>query len=403
MMKGPINKVRVLDQFFKFTEDKKFIRWVLLPDEELNQYWRTYQELNPDDVQPIETARQLVAQLRSKKEEINAETVLSLYAEILSKTTTRKKSFHLSLRGFMRYAAVAAIFFATGIFSYYLIDQKSPGLVILSNTEIASLDDARLILSGGKNIPLTEKESVIEYKSGGNIVINNRDTVKAEVKQSAQEINQLVVPYGKNSFVTLADGTQVYLNAGSRLIYPSYFEGKVREVILFGEAYFNVAPMTDKPFIVQTSEINVEVLGTQFNLSAYASDKTIETVLVEGKVKITENNRKLFKKGYVLNPNELATFNRETLETTIRTVDVSNYVTWHEGYMNFESVDLSRIVKRIERYYNINIRLDDPMLGQLKITGKLKLKEEIDNLLQVIASAASLDLIKINDNYYVLK
>lgn len=230
MMKGPINKVRVLDQFFKFTEDKKFIRWVLLPDEELNQYWRTYQELNPDDVQPIETARQLVAQLRSKKEEINAETVLSLYAEILSKTTTRKKSFHLSLRGFMRYAAVAAIFFATGIFSYYLIDQKSPGLVILSNTEIASLDDARLILSGGKNIPLTEKESVIEYKSGGNIVINNRDTVKAEVKQSAQEINQLVVPYGKNSFVTLADGTQVYLNAGSRLIYPSYFEGKVRDV-----------------------------------------------------------------------------------------------------------------------------------------------------------------------------
>lgn len=392
-----------MDQFFKFTEDKKFIRWVLLPDEELNQYWRTYQELNPDDVQPIETARQLVAQLRSKKEEINAETVLSLYAEILSKTTTRKKSFHLSLRGFMRYAAVAAIFFATGIFSYYLIDQKSPGLVILSNTEIASLDDARLILSGGKNIPLTEKESVIEYKSGGNIVINNRDTVKAEVKQSAQEINQLVVPYGKNSFVTLADGTQVYLNAGSRLIYPSYFEGKVREVILFGEAYFNVAPMTDKPFIVQTSEINVEVLGTQFNLSAYASDKTIETVLVEGKVKITENNRKLFKKGYVLNPNELATFNRETLETTIRTVDVSNYVTWHEGYMNFESVDLSRIVKRIERYYNINIRLDDPMLGQLKITGKLKLKEEKDNLLQVIASAASLDLIKINDNYYVLK
>lgn len=392
-----------MDQFLKFTEDKKFIRWVLLPDEELNQYWRTYQELNPDDAQPIETARRLVAQLRSKKEEINAETVLSLYTEILSKTTTRKKSFYLSFRGFMRYAAVATIFFATGIFSYYLIDQKSPGLVILSNTEIASLDDARLILSGGKNIPLTEKESVIEYKSGGNIVINNRDTVKAEVKQTAQEINQLVVPYGKNSFVTLADGTQVYLNAGSRLIYPSYFEGKVREVILFGEAYFNVAPMTDKPFIVQTSEINVEVLGTQFNLSAYASDKTIETVLVEGKVKITENNRKLFKKGYVLNPNELASFNRETLETTIRTVDVSNYVTWHEGYMNFESVDLSRIVKRIERYYNINVRLDDPMLGQLKITGKLKLKEEKDNLLQVIASAASLDLIKINDNYYVLK
>jgi ferric-dicitrate binding protein FerR (iron transport regulator) len=216
-------------------------------------------------------------------------------------------------------------------------------------------------------------------------------------------LNQLVVPFGKNSSIRLPDGTIASLNAGSRLIYPSKFEGKNREVYLIGEGFFEVSHNADMPFIVKTSDLQVEVLGTKFNLSAYPSDSFIETVLVEGKVKLIENAFQIVKGNFVLEPNQLASYNRENAETKIAHVDVRNYVAWHHGYLNFESSDLSRIVKKLERYYNIQIRLGDPMLGSRTISGKLKLKEEIDGVLTALASTASAELVKINESIYVVK
>jgi ferric-dicitrate binding protein FerR (iron transport regulator) len=128
----------------------------------------------------------------------------------------------------------------------------------------------------------------------------------------------------------------------------------------------------------------------------------IETVLVEGKVKINPKGFQLLKNNYTLDPNQLAAYNRTSAETKITNVDVSNYVSWHNGFLNFNSSDLSRIVKKLERYYNIKIILDDPMLGIRSITGKLHLKDEKEYVLKVLAKTASADLKKINETTYVL-
>ena len=114
-------------------------------------------------------------------------------------------------------------------------------------------------------------------------------------------------------------------------------------------------------------------------------------------------HRGTFKKEFILKPNYLATFNRETLVTTSRQVDANQYVTWHKGILNFQSTDLNNIIIKVERYYNIKVLLDNPTLGTRSITGKLMLKEEKEAVLEVLASTARVELHKIDENTYRFK
>jgi ferric-dicitrate binding protein FerR (iron transport regulator) len=270
-------------------------------------------------------------------------------------------------------------------------------------TELQPTGNAQLILGNGENIQMAEKESEIIYESNGKIVINKKDTVQSDFNNQAQNVNQLIVPFGKNASVKLPDGSVAYLNAGSRLIYPSVFENKKREVLLIGEGFFDVAHNDDIPFIVRTSEIEVEVLGTEFNVSAYPSDNVVETVLVNGKVKVRRSGFHLINSEYTLEPNQRAAYNRQKSETKITSVDVMNYISWHEGYLNFETSDLNRIIKKLERYYDVQIILADPVLGIRTISGKLKLEEDKESVFKVLAKTASVQLQKINDSTYEMR
>ena len=111
----------------------------------------------------------------------------------------------------------------------------------------------------------------------------------------------------------------------------------------------------------------------------------------------------IYKKDFVLKPNDLATFDRETLVTTSRQVDASQYVAWHKGVLNFQSTDLNNIIIKVERYYNIKLLLENPILGTRSITGKLMLKEDKERVLEVLASTARVDLYKIDGNTYRFK
>ena len=213
-------------------------------------------------------------------------------------------------------------------------------------------------------------------------------------------MNQLIIPYGKTSEVILSDGTKVFLNAGSRLVFPENFKGKTREVFLIGEAYFDVKHDQNHPFIVQLSDLRVKVLGTKFNISAYAADNVIETVLAEGKVAMERNNAGLFERATELVPDQMASFDRTTKETNVKAVNVNNYTLWTKGLLQFENTDLNRITKRLERYYNIKIEFAQPLLGGLRISGKLELKEDQDEICNRIARAASVNIVKKGKSLY---
>ncbi len=394
-----------MDKFLKYFEDQQFVRWVLKPDQKLDDYWQDYIKSNSSEKKQIELARLLILQLRSKKEHNSETEAIELFSEIVQKLGPRNKKTVIRRIGLavLKYAAVGILFFSLGIAVYYYQNTNQFDGISEQLGLVQDHNNSQLILGDGKNVSIIEKESEIEYQANGNIVINNQDTVHAVSGSQKQELNQLVVPNGKNSSIKLSDGTVAFINAGSRLVYPSFFEGKKREVFLFGEGFFEVAHNTDMPFIVKTVELEIEVLGTKFNVSAYPSDNIIETVLVEGKVRIKESGFQFMKNEYILNPNQRAAYNRKNSEVNISQVDVMNYVAWHEGYLNFEASALNRITKKLERYYNIKIQLSEPMLGMRTITGKLKLNEETESVLKVLANTASAELVKLNESTYVIK
>jgi len=394
-----------MDGFLRYFENEKFVHWIYNPDQELNEYWDDWFQNHPEERKEAEFARLILTQLQSRKDKVKSEEVISLYSRIVGKLSNPKPK-NRTLRLFvplMRYAAIALIFLSLGILLKNYLSQNKYVSHEQLITAIQGSPDVQLILADGRKIAMNSKESSIVYSTKGKIVINQKDTIDSKSQSEEAEMNQLIIPYGKNSSIRLPDGTLAYLNAGSKLIYPTVFGGKTREVILLGEGYFEVAHNPEQPFVVKINDLSVVALGTVFNILAYPADKIIETVLVQGQVVLRDNSFNVFKKDFVLKPNDLATFDSETLVTTSRQVDASQYVAWHKGILNFQSTDLNNIIIKVERYYNIKLLLENPTLGTRSITGKLMLKEEKERVLEVLASTARLELYKIDDNTYRLK
>ena len=175
------------------------------------------------------------------------------------------------------------------------------------------------------------------------------------------EINTVIEasPKGKRVVLSLADGTQVWLNSESRLIYSKDFNtGKTREVYLEGEAFFDVAHDKKRPFIVTTAGINVKVLGTSFNVKSYPNDGMIETTLVNGSIQLgfVDSNVGQRTPETTLLPNQRAIFDKESHKITIvNKLVVNEYSDWREGKLYFEDKPLNEVLNMLERWYNVKI------------------------------------------------
>lgn len=395
-----------MEHLSKYIENKNFILWVFQPDEELDNWWNQFEINHPEEKRNILLARKVLLKFRTRNKELNEEEKIVLFAHVLKlveEQESSKKSRNF-VGAFLRYAAVALLFFTIGALLFYKKDQFNPQFISQKLSKPIPENTAKLIRANGDDILLNHEKSVLKYQADGKLVVDN-DTIRNINYNPEKEMamNQLIIPYGKTSELQLPDGTQVFLNAGSRLVYPENFTGKTREVFLVGEAFFNVRHDKQHPFIVQTEDFRIKVLGTRFNLSAYPNDNVIETVLAEGKVSIGKNDAGVFEKAIELSPNQLASFNRTTKETDIKTVDTDNYILWTVGLLKFESTDLSRITKRLERFYNVRFQYAEPLLGGLRISGKLLLNENFDEVCERVARAATVKIIKRGEGLYEIE
>jgi len=392
-----------MENISKYFEDKYFIEWVFSPGREVDEWWKNFQTDNPFERRNIQKARKILQQLYTDDMEISENEKILLFTRILRQVEEkeRKRKGIRIFTSFMKYAAVAILFFSIGALLFHRQDNFNPQFFVHETPEPVNPDEAQLIRPHGESIFLKEKKSVIEYKQDGQVVVNN-DVIESTPppEKSTPEMNQLVIPYGKTSEIKLTDGTVIFLNAGSRLIYPDFFVDKNREVLLVGEAFFEVAHNKSHPFVVQTTDIRIKVTGTKFNVSAYPSDNIIETVLTEGKVILEQNNSRLFDESTELNPGQLASFNKTKKETNLREVDIENYTLWKNGMYKFESTDLSRVIKKLERFYNIRFNYDDPFLGSIRISGKLALSENRQAIIDNLARAATIKIKRKGEGSY---
>ena len=392
-----------MENISKYLENKRFIQWVFKPNNELEEWWKTFKTEYPKEKHNIQLARKVLFQLKVTNKTFSEEEKILLFSKILQQITEKQKSGKTVgfIKVFMKYAAVAILFFSIGALLFHRQDNFNPQFDLQNLAESNSGNEAKLIRPDGENILLEEKKSLIEYIGDGQVIINNNiHKPISTIKKGAPELNQLILPYGRTSKIFLPDGTKVCLNAGSRLVYPEFFSDKNREVFLVGEAFFEVEQDKNHPFIVQTTDLRINVLGTKFNISAYPFDNIIETVVTEGKVSLEQKNARLFTETTELKPNQLASFNKNSGNIKITNVETDNYTLWKDGLYKFESTDLSRVAKRLERFYDIHFQFADPLLGMIRITGKLELGENRDEIINRVALAASVRIVKKGEFIY---
>ena len=201
---------------------------------------------------------------------------------------------------------------------------------------------------------------------------------------------------GQIKEVFLADGTHVWLNAGSQLSFPSDFTEKNREISLHGEAYFEVTSSEKNPFLVKTGNHTVKVTGTKFNICEYPEDKMIETTLVEGKVKIISGN--FFKDLY---PGEQATFYTETAEVLIGEKDFDIYTAWREGRYEFRNESVDKVFQIMERWWDVEIDYNKEAFKYEYISGVLRKHKPIKQHFEVINELVPIDYHIDNDDITV--
>jgi transmembrane sensor len=219
--------------------------------------------------------------------------------------------------------------------------------------------------------------------------------------------HEIIVPSGEKSQVLLSDGTKIWLNSESKLRYPGTYRNSKRAVFLEGEGYFEVSKQNGANFTVYTQEIKVEALGTKFNVKSYPGDKTIETTLVEGSVKVEHSGRKNKFPRIILKPNERfvytksegdydrqetgdneksspAKINEQQQIISVTTVNTENITCWKDYLLIFDNETLEEIAVKMSRWYKVKVNILDDDLRNHRFTGKFINNETIFNVLEAI-------------------
>ena len=203
--------------------------------------------------------------------------------------------------------------------------------------------------------------------------------------------------------VRLPDGTNVQIGPGSTLTYPSSFTGKTRDVKLNGQAFFDVAKNPSRPFIVQTSDMTVQALGTAFELFSYAVDNRSEVILLNGKVKIgvgdRQNQRTSF---YLLDPDEKLLIDKQGNKVTKWKVDADKYTSWRKQWIiSFENEKLSMIIPRLEQWYGQKIMCQKDLTDRYRFTFKIR-DESLDRILFMMSESSPLQIEKMQNGNYMI-
>lgn len=294
---------------------------------------------------------------------------------------------------YQKWISVAAVLVIALLVSFWLFNKPSKDslfdFVASTQTPNYMSSDIQLIISKDSIIPVDGKSSDIQYNTAGQVNINSQLSVNAKTRDDVEEevYNQLIVPAGKTSSITFSDGTKIYMNSKSRIVYPVTFSNGKREIYLEGEAYLEVFHNEQQPFIVKTDQMQIRVLGTCFNVCAYKQDPSQSVVLVKGKVEVKTD--KATPK--TIHPNEMVSCENNQLRVEL--VDASQYITWRDGYYQYNREKLTNILKRLSRHYGREFECGKD-LEQLTCTGKLDLKNDIYSVLQTLKKATPIEIVE---------
>lgn len=288
--------------------------------------------------------------------------------------------------GWVKIAAAVLIFASVG---FYFVRRQKMGAVKneVANTTariVPGSNKAILTLATGKSIVLDSAangalanlgKSQVNKVGDGKLVYDVLPNA-THAGVNAVLYNTLTIPPGGQYQVVLPDGTQVWLNSSSSLSYPTEFAGNSRTVKLTGEAYFEVAKNKDKPFYVEMNNVQVKVLGTHFNISAYADDDDLTTTLLEGSVQISKNGSLT-----LLKPGQQAVIGSNANAITVSKAHINEAMAWKNGYFMFNDDNIVDIMKKVSRWYDADIEYQGNFSNQ-RFGGTFTRSKSIADLLK---------------------
>ena len=311
-----------------------------------------------------------------------------------------RSSMHFYIKRIVSSAAVLILLFGLYILlgekpetpkhykKYIAKNQIVPGCkkaIIIANDSIIYLNNktnnSNIIVKGDT---IHSSKGMVSYKE------NNKDSRK-------NTYSTIVVPRGGEYSLQLADGTKVYLNADSKLKFPTSFSLKERRVVLNGEAYFEVAH-NDIPFIVQTRLGCTKVYGTQFDVKCYSNEKVEKVTLIKGKVGYSSNN---FDGETVLKPGEQISYSGNVEKPTPYKVNINNVVLWKENKLKFEKASLEDIMSTLSRWYDFDIKYQNDNLKKLIFTGRLNKYENINKFLNLFKETTKIEFDIVDKTIFV--
>ncbi|WP_243751692.1 FecR family protein [Niastella caeni] len=381
--------------------------------EQLNQ-WLSQSEQNRRlfaSIDDEEQMRQLILSYHQEEVENNEAIILSKVRKGISEGMPVAPVRRIS--SLQRWGWVAALaLLLAGIGGYLLLNSKKDIVPVVKVETPADIppgkDGAILTLADGRQVVLDSLgNGVITTQNGTQVVLKNKALAYTMgARPAAPVYNTLTTPKGRQFQLILPDGTKVWLNAASSLRYPTVFSGSERLVVVTGEVYFEVVRNTKMPFKITIpprpgapGEAEVEVLGTRFNVNAYANETAITTTLIEGKVKFNYQpaTGSAKKQSAILKPGAQAVLTHDSrlpngtlvkAELTIRdNADVDKAVAWKSGFFNFEDASLEEVMRQLERWYDIevvyekaipDIRFGGKMSNDVSLSGLLKSLQEME-------------------------
>ncbi|WP_291910133.1 FecR family protein [Chitinophaga sp. CB10] len=252
------------------------------------------------------------------------------------------------------YAAAILVLVTAGSLWYYQSAQRlphTPTATAIQQPVMPATGTVTLTLADGSIVKVDSLGNQTIRQAGARISKAGNELVYASGNAAANGTNTLTTPRGRQFQLKLPDGTRVWLNAASSLSYPTAFTGPQRKVTVTGEAYFEVAPNPQQPFVVATARSVVEVLGTRFNIRAYEAASQISTTLVDGAVRVSADQKGISP--VVLKPGQVSILT--ATQMLVDKADTDKTLAWKNGYFNFDGATLQQVLNELQRWYDIDV------------------------------------------------
>lgn len=375
----------------RLIQDNQFIMWCLSPTEKENLKWQAWMDERPERPEIVEEARKVILSVRLNDYKMPHEDQELLYYRISDSLQKRNKKRYFRINIY-RYAAACVLVALCSVMTLKLLyrdrEQGDIKETLFTQDQIEKTQTEVELKVGHERSMLLENKATVKLNSKGEIRVDSKVTEqglddkkepdkKPSGKEVMEKLNTLKVPYGRRSSLVLADGTKVWVNSGSVVLFPSTFDKDKRVIYVEGEAYLEVAKETERPFMVKTPKMDVRVLGTSFNVSAYEDDAEQSVVLRTGHVRI-DNGSGIQRD---IQPNEMLVMKDDLM--SVAKVNANDYISWVNGEFLFKSKKIGYIAQRLMRYYGVTIKTS-PAVDELMCSGKLVLFDDIHQVMQTL-------------------